>query len=564
MSIRFLLLDEERKFFSFVSDIFDVTGHKLLVALDEQKAKDLLDATSFDILLAEIKHFNFWLDTVKGGKYLIPIFLLENYEDAEKLKALGFTDLNFVLLPFNPLDLLTKAVWLNREEFESKVLSSIGPMNLLLHLLRRRASSIMTLDNNSKKCSIYLRDGQVSGTTCEIDDLKEILSSTDIKIELFPYTGENYLEEGFGGNEEFFSKIFSQYTYAPQEKVTKKASLLPKGVDLTQPVELYKGLFWVGLCDDKFLLHFNSYLRVYEKEDVKVPLLINAGSPRDYVQIRTKIEEILSTTDIIKAVVVLSSYEYANSMSMLQSNPKLQIITSLSIAKQLYQLGIPTSRIRVAESLPDMKLKLSTGDTLRIIPVPFAPEKGSFMIYEEETGFLFTSHIFSSLCTPQEFSLFEDPNIEDVTLYMALSMPCSRSIYKALDFIEDLRVSKVFPTYGNPIDGETLKEVIKALRTTDAGIDLPSLMDEGFYLQALNKVLAKLKEEMAEGELLSLKAEFEKYAYLEDLTIKEALVSPSALVGLFIASMQYIGVDPYLIKRTIKELFYEGVISFTI
>ncbi|MGB9873723.1 MAG: hypothetical protein ACPLRS_01995, partial [Hydrogenobacter sp.] len=372
MGIRFLLLDEDRKFFSLISDIFDVTGHKLLVALDEQKAKDLLDATSFDIILMELKHLNFWLDTIRAGKYPIPMFFIDKYEDAEKLRVLGFTDLNFVLLPFNPLDLLTKAVWLNRGEVEPRHLSLIGPVNLLLHLLRRSASSIMSIEGGTKKCSIYIKEGQIVGTSCDLQALREILTFEDVKIELFPYTGESYLEEGSLGTEEFFKSLFSEVVIPTQDKVQKPVSL-PKKADLTQPVELEKGLFWVGVQDSSFLLHSNVYLRIYERDDVKVPILINTGTLEDYAQVKAKIEEILSTMDIIKAVVLLDSEPKACAtiLSMLQSSPKLQVITSISVAKWLNKSGVPMSRIRLVESLPDMKLKLSTGDVLRILPMPF-------------------------------------------------------------------------------------------------------------------------------------------------------------------------------------------------
>ncbi len=564
MGIKFLMLDEERKYFSLVSDIFDVTGHKLLVALDEQKAKELLNATSFDVFLADIKHFNFWVSIIKEGKYALPIFFLEDYEDAQKLKALGFTDLNFVPLPFNPLDLLTKAVWLNKEEYDPNMLSSIGPVNLLVQLLRRSASSIITLNSGTKKCGIFMKEGRVLGSTCQMETLKEVLASEEVKIELFPYTGEDYLEESFTGNEEFFSGIFSAFSPSLQER--EEFVAIPKVANLAEPIELYRGLFWVGVCDSKSLTHLNCYLRIYEKGDVKIPILINAGTSRDYVQIRIKIEEVLSTVEIIKALFLLGSgpYEHANVLSMLQNNPKLQVITSLSVAKELNQLGVPMSRIRLVESLQDMKLKLSTGDTLRIIPTPFAPERGSFMVYEEESGFLFTSQLFSSLCTPDEFSLFEDPKVEDVMLYASLRMPCSRVVYKALDTLKDLRISKVFPIYGNPINQEALGEIIKSLRTADMGIDLPSTADESFYLQAINRVIAKLKENMEEDEFSSLKAELEKYVYLENDAVKEAFVSYSALPEILVVSMQYAGINPRFIKQALKELFYQGVVSFTI
>ncbi len=556
MGIRFLLIDENRKFFSLISDIFDVTGHKLLVALDEQKARELLDATSFDIILMELKHLNFWLETIKAGKFPIPVFFIDKYEDAEKLKALGFTDLNFILLPFNPLDLLTKAVWLNRGETDPKHLPLIGPVNLLLHLLRRGISSIMSLKASEKSCSIYIKEGQIVGTSCPIEDIKDILVFDDIRIELFPYAGKSYPEEGSSNTEEFFRKLFSETAILTQDKVQKPVSL-PKKADLTQPVELGKGLFWVGVQDSKFLLHSNVYLRIYEREDVKIPILINTGTLEDYAQVKAKIEEILSTIDIIKAVVLLDSgaHECATILSMLQSSPKLQVITSMNVAKWLNKSGVPMSRIRLVENLPGMKIKLSTGDVLRILPIPFVPYKGTFALYEEGTGFLFTSHLFSSLRTPEEFSLSEDPNIEDVVLYASLSMPCSKAVYNALEVLEGLRISKVFPAWGNPLSENAFRMALNSLKTMKIGIDIPSAPDKSFYIQALNQIIANMNED----GFLKIKAELEKYMYFEDGTIKDTLIHANALPSLFIASMRSAGFDPVLIKRAISELLHKGI-----
>jgi hypothetical protein len=46
--MKFLLFDKEKKLYPIFGDILDITGHKLLVALDEKKAKDLLKAVSPD------------------------------------------------------------------------------------------------------------------------------------------------------------------------------------------------------------------------------------------------------------------------------------------------------------------------------------------------------------------------------------------------------------------------------------------------------------------------------------------------------------------------------------
>ncbi len=556
MGIKFLLLDEERRFFPLISDIFDVTGHKLMVSLDETKAKELINAVQFDVLLLEKKHFNFWMNLIRDGKYTLPIFLIEDYEYAQELKDMGFVDLNYILLPFNPLDLLTKAVWLNRLEKEPKTLSSLGPINTLIHLFRLSISAITKLYNDSTACSLYIKEGTVLGSSCDISALKSLFVSGDISIELLPYANEEHLEELFDGNWDFFTKVVLTKEAFTIPTTTKEATTL-KEVDLTQPVELHRGVFWVGVPDKKSMLQPNSYLRIYERGDIRVLFLIHAGGPNEYARIRAKVEEIISSMELIKAVVVMgsNSYDYMNAITMLQSNPRLQLITSFDIASILVQAGIPLSRVRLIESLPNMRLKLATGNTLTLIPTPFLPEKGSYMLYEEDTGFLFSSHLFSSFSTPEDFSLYENPDIEDVVMYASLNMPCSKALHQALNVLSKLDISAVLPLYGNPIKGELFRELIQIIQKINVGVDMVSTVNKELYIKKVNDILDDLRMDVGEGTFLNLKEELENYAYFEDNGIKDILTFPSSFSKLLLNCMKSVGIEPSFTKKVLKELF---------
>ncbi|MFN3813200.1 MAG: hypothetical protein ACK4SM_01070 [Aquificaceae bacterium] len=556
MGVKFLLLDEERRFFPLVSDIFDVTGHKLMVSLDEVKAKELLNAVQFDVVLLEKKHFNFWMDMIKEGKYALPIFLIEDYEYAQKLKDMGFVDLNYILLPFNPLDLLTKAVRLSRLEKEPKTLSSLGPINTLVHLLKLNISTVMKLYNDSTACSLYIKEGEVLGSSCHISALKFLFTSGDTSIELLPYTDEEYLEELFSGSWDLFSRVvFTEETLTiPAVKETPPTL---KKIDLNQPVEIRTGVFWVGVPDKKSLLQSNSYLRIYEKGDIRVLFLIHAGGPNEYARIRAKVEEIISSMEMIKAVVVMGydPYDYMNAITMLQSNPKLQLITSFDIASILVQAGIPLPRVRLIEGLPNMKLKLATGNTISLIPIPFLPGKGSYMLYEEDTGFLFSSHLFSSFSTPEDFFLDKNPDVEDVIMYVSLNMPCSKALQRVLKVLYKLDISTVFPLYGNPIKGELLRDLIQLMQKTNVGVDMISTVNKELYIKKVSEILDDLRRDLEEGTFLNLKEELENYAYFEEHGLKDMLTFPGSFSKLLLNSMKSAGVEPSLIKKVLKELF---------
>jgi len=83
MGVLCLLLDKKKQYFHLLADIFNVTGHKLLIALEEEKAFEFLQVSSPEVLLLPIEDMDFWFKALKAGAHLIPIIFVEEYEEAE-------------------------------------------------------------------------------------------------------------------------------------------------------------------------------------------------------------------------------------------------------------------------------------------------------------------------------------------------------------------------------------------------------------------------------------------------------------------------------------------------
>jgi len=144
--MKFLLFDKEKKLYPIFGDILDITGHKLMVALDEKKAKDLLKAVPPDFLILRWKDIDFFWEILKEGYFVVPMFLMEDYQQAEGLKKAGFSDFNTLILPFNPLEFLNKSAKLYQtlESLYDNVPSDLGMMNLFINLLSRNTSRYFT------------------------------------------------------------------------------------------------------------------------------------------------------------------------------------------------------------------------------------------------------------------------------------------------------------------------------------------------------------------------------------------------------------------------------------
>ncbi len=568
MGVMCMLLDKKKQYFSLLADIFNITGHKLLIAFDEEKAFELLKVSEPEVIILPAEDIGFWLKLLELEKYLLPILFVESYEDAEALAKYGLREVNYEVIPFNPMELLTKIVSLSRDPQDSASLSIIGPLNLLIKLLRKGATSSLIVEDEEKSCTIYIHKGIIKGCSCGREELSNLFVK-DVKIRLDIYEEEKaVISYVYKDNWEFFSGLV--YGYAPPQVVSQPVSKVeetkaPKStLDLSQPIEISYGFFWIGSPQEDGLFQKNAYLRIYEKDNIKVPMLINIGTVQDYVLIRSKLEQVVGTVEAVKAVVVLSSGvdDCSGIVSFLQSNQKAFVITSLSIAQRLRALGIPQARIKAFETFPNKRLRLATGDVLRFLSLPFLPERGSFAVLEESTGFLFTGRFLSSLCTYEDLNPLEGGDMEDVLIYTSLLIPSQDTLNRSLGQVNKEEINAILPMLGNPIYSEgKIREIFDRLES--GFLAVPEVRDSQVLLETCNSLLSYLRDNLETQEFQNFLEELGSFMYMEDNKIVEPFVDPENIPSLILSLMYAKGINPATIKKAIKH-FYMAGISITI
>lgn len=572
MGIFCILFDKKKQYFLILADVFNITGHKLLIALDENKAIELINLSKPEILLLDYEYFDLWLSFIKEEKYILPLFFVNSYEEGEKLLKKGFSDNNYVVLPFNPIELLTKMVNLHRDIEKIHSLSQIGLINLLIKVLSKGASAFLFVDNGIKTCILYIKNGKVTSISCSIDEFEEVLK-TDIRLYLDVYD-ETKVEPKhfFKNNWELLSLLLApEVAVLKEEPVQVIAPQAPEekpvrvSVDLHQPVKIADGLFWVGVVNQNGLFQKNSYLCVYEKDNVKVPILVNIGTVQDYILIRTKVEQATGTMDALRAVVVFGSDvdECSGIVNLLQASQRAFVITSLSIAQKIKALGIPQEKIKTFETFPDGRLRLATGHILKFISTPFLPEAGSFVMLEENRGYLFSGKFLSSLSTVQEFDPINGNNIEDILLYTELMAPCQEVLKRSIEPLESYEIKLLLPAMGSPIhSSQEVRELFERLKLSSLS-NVQKVYDRDIILGVCNNMIKDLKRALQSSEFQTIAEELSQYTVLEDDEIKELFIKPENLPSLILAIMFAKGVKPGLIKRAIKE-FYSARLPFTI
>ena len=562
--MKFLLFDKERKFYPVFGDILDITGHKLMVALDKKRTKDLLKAYSPDFLILRWKDLDLFWELIKEGYFVVPIFLVEDYQQAEELKKFGFSDFNILILPFNPLEFLNKSAKLYQtlESLYDNIPSDLGMMNLFIYLLSRNTSTGVFLSADGLSCEVYLKAGAVKGLSCSPEHFKEIIKSDNVSVKFLPYTEEAKLTTYFKNNAEFFSMLLEEVQPQPSTAYSEV-------VQETQPsapsmLSLEEGLFLINSLDHEGLLQRNMYLRIYEKGDNYVSLLFNVLPYHRFSAAKDEIEKAIGKLENLRALFLMDLFpeDTPSILDLLNLVPRLYVITSLPIALSLIGLGVPEKRIKPVESFPDGLLNLGTGDVLRFIKTPFLPEKGSFVVFEEKTKTLFSSKLFSSYCLPEEYSADKTAKIERIVLYHRLNFSDNENAI-SLAQIRLLNPSVIRPAFGNPIL-EGVDEVIERISKQKNTFNLANLEDETLVLGLLSSILFEMEKRIPKEKYELILDELSEYVDVRAGAISNSFVDVKKLPELFIYTLHSAKVPPTVLLLTLERFLEAEIPVFTI
>ncbi|WP_448584333.1 hypothetical protein [Thermocrinis sp.] len=563
MAIKFILLDKEKKLFPVFGDILDITGHKLMVALDETKAMDLLNTVTADFIILKYNDINFFWDIIQNGIYCLPLFLVEDYEHADKIKELGFNDLNIIAIPFNPLEFLNKSVKLYNihNEIEGKISGSFGITNVLISLLSKGISVGVLLVYEDKTCEVYIKDGSVKGLSCSPEEFLEIARAEDVNISLVPYEGDVKLNTYFKNNREFFS-IFASRTLKDVQEVVQK-EVVPSIESLTL-FSIAEDFFLIGLVDKEGLLQRNVYLRIYRKKDGSIPMLFNIAPNQHFSTIKESVEKVLGGLDQLKALVLMDILpeDIQSILNLLSLSPEPYVITSFPIALSLISLGIPEKRIRLIESFPDGLLNLGTGDVLRFIKTPFLPDKGSFVVIEEERKILFSSKLFSSYCPPENYSPTNSASIDTVMLYHSVNFLGYENL-SVLNLIRLFNLTALYPAFGNPIL-EHVDEIIDKISRNKAILNLTNLEDEPLILGLISSILSEVEKEVPREKYEILLDNLSEYADVKNGVVSKVFVDIRRFPELFLYVLRSIKPHPKILLSALYKFVKAEIPVFTI
>jgi len=539
MVLRALLLDKNREVFPLLGDVFNVTGHKLLIATDENMLRDLASSMDIDTVILNHTDVKAWLLSWNRNATL-PFFLTEGEEEEKRLISVGFSDLSYIRKPFNPLELLTKLTYLDKLDPDEDA-HKLGLINTLVKLKRLRKSALIEVSGYK----LFVKDGEVEGADGPVEELLRLLGDEETFVRVREYQSAE-VGHRFASTLDFVKTLTGSvelaYARVP-ERVVGPAE------------EIEENLYRVSKVASVPILIKNVYLRVYEGRGKRVAFLINGGTIDEWSGVKNLVEDVISGINELSAVVLLSGElsTFYNVFTMISHNADVNLIADFSLKRALGESGCKSGRIRTFESFPSYSVTIATGHRLRFIPLGFSPYAGSFCLYEEDTGFLFTPEFLSSLLGENSGDI-----AQEVRLYHRVFMPSGDILGALISRIKDLNIRKVFPRYGQPYGD--VSRILKTLSGIKTGLDFAPVSDIEVAINLLNRVLAWVVENEERSVINLFLERLGRFAAVEENLITDLYVEPPFTVELLLSSLFSIpGVKPSTLVGALQRLDKEGI-----
>ena len=525
MGLKVILYDPKGEVEYLLSDIFEVTGHTLYSLKGDKK--EILDKVSeldsyLFILPAEDK--DLWINALQS-KVLFPFFILGSDEEAEFLLKRGFSELNLIPIPFNPLDLLNKLTTVDKLEPLEDNLKELGFINTLLKLYLHRTEHTLKVKTDTKECFVKVNP---LSTTCSLNELIDILSEE--------YTLELTLEDI--QTREVFDSLgrFAEELLKEEQKVSVKPvrELAEEFIE-----EIEEGFLSVQKILNNGITRRNFYLLKLQGRGKEIVLSVGLPELSGFSLIDKALNKLNKTLKDLTAILLPTcSFQELEVLKRLSLKiPKLNVIGRRKLEELFKLYGVGNIRFKAIEDIPLLKAGLATGHTLAFIPLSDGLSIG-IKIKDK----LFTGKLFGSFNT-------EDSEVRKIF---------HRILYPSRDvLLLDLRTliphisdARVYPLFGPEVDNpERVYTELRDYRYT------PNLVKFQEALYLLNLTLDYLTDEEREKLLERIGS----YVELGDKIAMELYTDPNLFMSELFNALVYSINSPDRFFNILKELFNYGI-----
>ena len=278
-----------------------------------------------------------------------------------------------------------------------------------------------------------------------------------------------------------------------------------KVTNLDKPVEIAPNTYWVGRREDT-LLERNIYLRIFSNGDKTLNLLIDPGPPQDLTSLVEKLTSLIGGVRNLN-VMFLNHQDpdvSYNSGHIQKLNPNCVVLCSEDSWRLVKFYGLNERMYKPVESFKNQIATLSTGHKIRFISTPYCHFRGACMLYDEETGVLFSGDFLGGLSHGKDLYATED-SWEGVATFHQIYMPSKIALHHAVTSIRSMPKLPgiIAPQHGSILTENLVDTFLTKMDDLEVGLDL--FMQEHVkknYIAALNELLIEFSQ-IVEADVLS-------------------------------------------------------------
>ncbi|MCK5115342.1 MAG: hypothetical protein KAR44_02005 [Candidatus Aegiribacteria sp.] len=329
-----------------------------------------------------------------------------------------------------------------------------------------------------------------------------------------------------------------------QKQMKKQDSSEP---NLDEFVEIAPNTYWIGTREGS-LIEQNIYLRIFSEGNKTINLLIDPGSPDDLpALVRALSSKIGGLKNIDVMFLNHQDPDVAYNAGHLQElNPDCFVLCSEDSWRQVKSYGLNPKKYKAIEQFKDLTVEMSTGHRLRFVPSPYCHFRGAVMLYDEETGILFSGDFLGGLSSGPDLYATED-SWEGISTFHQIYMPCQTAIRNTVNSIRSLDTLPeiIAPQHGSIISGALINDFLGRVDYLEVGIDLfLKEHSKEYYIEAMNDILSefgKIAGPATKTEVLNAilsDSSFPNVISLGANGIHDIKVDPYFAVGVLLRALQ--------------------------
>jgi flavorubredoxin len=249
-------------------------------------------------------------------------------------------------------------------------------------------------------------------------------------------------------------------------------------LDYDSPIPIAPGTFWVSPRPEGRILYCNSYLLRLEGNGKKVHLLIDPGGTAQFNSVSAKVLSLIGDFKYLGAISVNhQDPDVVGSLPMLMNRlaPHANVLMTEDTWRLVAMTGIPKERVHFVEKFRGAVRFPAVDRTLEIILSPYCHFTGAFLIYDRQSGCLFTGDLFAGVAMDDGmYPLYAtDHNWAGIRFFHERYMPCNVALRWIVGKIRQLEgLKQICPQHGSIIPEELIPEFLDRLENLRVGADL--------------------------------------------------------------------------------------------